>query len=199
MVFLLACAVPAPAPTPEAAEVPEVPVAAEQFTLVGRAAHEGFLVPSLPDGTALLGDNCATVNAGIRGHGPPCLAERWRSDRRELTFLVANPAASARWGTAEASPARTTWPSLGRTLAWCLEDPLMLPPARDPGGTRTFSGDGWTLQFSGQNRCHLGGVLSLALDRDRAVWSGLTVEGVAWNDGGRARAQALVTAAVTPR
>ena len=169
------------------------------FTLLGRAAHEGLLYPSLPDGPALLGHGCATVNAALGGHGPPCLAERWRSGSREATFLVANPEASVRWATGELVVARTTWPCLGGTLGTCLEDPLMIPPARDPGGTRTFTGDGWVLAFSGHNRCSLGGLLRLDLDHDGGDWSALTVEGIAWSAGGRQRATATLQKQLTPR
>lgn len=184
ILLLWACA-SEPLPGPPAEEPPPPPNAPEVFRLTGRAAHEGLLTPPFPEGDARLGPGCVAVNAELGGAGPPCLAERWTSDRREVVFLVANPAAALVWKDGPTVRARTRWTPLGAQLGWCLEDPLMVPPARDPQGTRTFTGAGWELRFSGTNRCALGGSLSLDPVADRADWSALTVAGFPWSAGGR--------------
>lgn len=185
--LLLGCAPDVPAPPAAAPEAPRSAPAPERFTLTGRAAHTGLLTPPFPEGAARLGADCGAVNAELGGHGPPCLAERWASDRREVVFLVADPAAALVWRDGPTTRARTRWSPLGAELGWCLQDPLMVPPAGDRGGARTFTGTAWELSFSGTNRCALGGVLRLEATVDRATWAGLTVEGLPWGRGGRER------------
>jgi hypothetical protein len=189
-----------PAPVPPRDAVPAASVDADRdlrFTLVGRASHQGLLTPALADGAAILGADCATVNAELRGHGPPCLAERWRGGGVDVLFRVANPAAALTSADGLVVEARTTWSTLGVGLSACLEDPLMVPPARDPGGTRTLVARGaeawWELRLTGQNRCGLGGRLLLLGTADRGDWAELTVNGAPWDQGGRERLSGAVT------
>ncbi len=177
--LLLACASP---PEPPTAAVPVPPPPAPPWTLTGRASSDGLDTPTLIGGAAALGPACATLNERLRGDGPPCFVEEWRSDR---VLHVERAGARLRF---DGQPGRTTWTQLGGPLDGCLGDPLAVPPAGDPGGHRALDGDSWVLTLSGANRCALGGTLRLHTRRDTAAWSGLTVAGTPWDAGGRERA-----------
>lgn len=169
--FLLACA---PSPPPAPAHV-------APWRLVGRASSEGLDTPSLPGGSAALGQNCGAVNAALGGDGPPCAIEVWRAGEREVRVERAGQQLRL-----DGAPGRTAWSQLRGSLAECLGDPLLLPPAGDPGGQRRLVDDQWRVELSGENRCRLAGVLRLDVRADRADWSGLTANGRRWADGGRA-------------
>ncbi len=184
--LLVACAAQ-PAPVAEIAPAPAAVSA--PWALVGRASTDGLDTPSLSDGAASLGPNCATLNTTLRGDGPPCFVEVWRADGAPLR--VERAGARLRF---DGLPGRTTWSPIAGILASCLGDPLAVPPAGDPGGVRALDGGIWVLALSGQNPCALAGTLRLDATRDRAVWSGLTAGGQPWSVGGRELAQALLRA-----
>ncbi len=119
-----------------------------------------------------------------------CFAERW-SDGARVIEIVRGPDV-VRVG---AQNGMNRWDRLSPQLRLCVGDPFALPPAGDPGGTRTFDGKAWTLHLTGQNACHLGGSLVLDAVRDSAEWRALTVDGLSWEAGRDAlKAYALVLA-----
>ena len=141
-------------------------------------------IPSLPGGNLLLGVGCATINAALHGDGPPCSVEEWQGDR---TVRVERAGRKLR---IDGRRGRIRWSQLANPLPGCLGDPLAVPPAQDPGATRTFDGERWILTFTGQNLCHLGGTLVLHATSDEADWSALTASDRPWTDGGLAAAWA---------
>ena len=91
---------------------------------------------------------------------------------------------------------RTRWPGLGASLGVCVPDPLALPPAGDPSGTRLLEQDGspggsgtirrrWVVVLSGDNPCRLSGELRLAVTGNKVDAKGLSVSGLPWTRGGR--------------
>jgi hypothetical protein len=184
--LLVACAAP-PAPAPPVP--PAAPAARAVWSLVGRATSDGLDTPPLPDGTAVLGPACATVNASLHGDGPPCLVEDWTDG--PTTVRVTRAGARLRF---DGAPGRTTWTPIAGILSTCLGDPLALPPARDPVGQRILDGATWLLALSGQNMCGLSGTLRLDVTRDHADWSDLSADGLPWSKGGREAAQIHVRA-----
>lgn len=188
LVLLLACATQtspnAPEPAVTAADLGTSHL--QSWTLTGRAIPGQMLLPAFPDGAALLGDDCSVANRALHGDGPPCLAERWEGPDGVRVFLRSGKA--ARWSPG--GHARTRWPTAGTTLAVCLGDLLLTPPAFDPGGTRGYDGQDWVIAYTGHNPCAISGTLRLRANADRTDWSGLLAEGHPWEDGGKERANA---------
>ncbi len=91
---------------------------------------------------------------------------------------------------------RLAWPGLG-TLGMCLGDVLQDPLPADPGAFRKLEWamePRWMLELSGANRCSLAGVLVLGAVSDTIDPSGLSIEGLAWQEGGRQRARVILAA-----
>lgn len=179
LALVFACAAP-PEPTPPAppAVEPEPP---PPWVRLARVSTDGIDSPSLSP--SLLGERCAAVNARIGGDGPPCAVEDWGGPGARRVERAGGVL------TIDGTPGRTTWTAINGTLEGCLGDTLSLPPAADPGATRSMTETAWVLTFSGQNRCELGGELTLDIDQDHAEWSRLTAGGLPWEKGGRDHAK----------
>lgn len=190
---------------PALARAPATAPSAEAWTLAGRYAPGVPFSPSLSEGLALAGADCSRVADHLSAPRARCLVEAWEGPSGRRYLLRVGPVAAfveaadaAPWldlppgvvpGTAR-HPIRTSWSTLGRTLGACLMDPLGVPPAADPAGSRGFDGKDWVLAFTGDNRCGLGGTLRIDATADRADWRLLTVDGTPWSGGGRALAEA---------
>lgn len=101
------------------------------------------------------------------------------------------------WGDQGEQKVRARWPALGDVLAPCIGDPLLLPPARDPGGFRKLVwGESirWRVELSGTNRCGISGALALDAGIDHVDPSGLVVGGLPWFAGGAEAARAVLRA-----
>lgn len=127
------------------------------------------------------------------GAGPP---EHWLgTDGQDATFDPRTGALARGDGTA--LDGRLRWPGLG-TLGMCLgEDVLADPLPADPGAFRKLVWGvepWWHLALSGMNRCSLDGELVLGAVADRVDPSGLRVEGLPWQRGGRQRAKVILAA-----
>ncbi len=90
---------------------------------------------------------------------------------------------------------RLAWSSWG-VLEFCLGSPVRERPGGDPGAQRLLVIQGkdvaWRLVLSGINRCSLGGRVSVDAGSDLAHTGRLTVDGVAWDQGGRQRAVSIL-------
>ncbi len=181
--LLLACSDPPLVSAPP-------PIAPQPAVLTGRASSDGLDTPTLPGGAARLGTDCVEANRTLRGDGPPCFAEVWTAER-PIAVLRAGRRLSF-----DGARGRTRWSQLEGVLSFCLGDPLAIPPAADPGGTRTLEGTTWGIHLSGANRCGLRGALQLDATRDHADWDDLRVADTPWRSGGRERAQETLRAAV---
>lgn len=144
--------------------------------MIGRITADGLDLPPHPDGPAALDPRCASQ--GLR----PCSAERWTDGEQVVDVVRAGHDLRI-----DGLTGRTDWLRIGPTLMGCLGDPLALPPADDPGGTRSFDGEWWTLHMSGANACRVSGELRLHAWKDQADWHALAVDGVPWDAGGRQR------------
>jgi hypothetical protein len=187
--LLLACAPPPAAPSPAivTAPAPARPI----FQLSGRASSAGLDTPTLAGGAALLGTGCVTANRTLDGDGPPCFAEVWQAADRSVAVLRAGHRLRF-----DGQRGRTSWSQVDGPLAWCLGDPLAIPPAGDPGGLRTLDVDTWVVHVSGDNRCALTGDLRLAATVDHAAWDDIRAAGHPWDAGGRDAARTTMFAAV---
>ena len=193
----LACSPPSPSPPlPAPAEPLAVP-----FTLIGLADDSHLPLPALPEGPALLGPACFSINERLTaldpkhpGVGPPCGVERWATPTERFDLLwAAEVALISRPGTPDRG-ALNTWRSLDGVLLACLGPPLNLPPGGDPGAARSTDGTRWTLTFSGQNRCSMAGRLDLWMYADRSDPRALSVHAAPWREGGRGAAESLLLA-----
>lgn len=147
------------------------------YRLVGQLSADGANAPAFPGARALL-ERC--------GDRRPCSVERFEAPDATVDLVrvadhIEVPGRLDRWPT--------RWRGLAGTLGVCLGDPLAVPPAGDPGGFRTLHQRDeawrWAVNLSGDNRCGLAGPVELDATADRVGAVGLTVDGVAWSDGGR--------------
>ena len=90
---------------------------------------------------------------------------------------------------------RLAWSTWG-LLELCLGSPVRERPGGDPGGRRLLVIQGkdvaWRMVLSGINRCSLGGRVSVDAVSDRVHTGHLTVDGVAWDQGGQQRAVSIL-------
>lgn len=196
-VVILLLVLPACSPADVEPPSPEnsPPPAPSPWHLVGLADDSHMPLPALASGRELLGTACYTANQRIAAlgtpftaptdppaAGPPCGVEEWSDGSSTFRLLWAGSSALiAERGVDRRAP--LLW-HLDGALDACLGPPLNLPPAGDPGGTRTTDGEAWLLVFSGANRCGLTGSLRLWIRADRSDPGELTVEGRAWRSGG---------------
>jgi len=92
---------------------------------------------------------------------------------------------------------RLVWSNWG-LLENCLGSPLRERTGGDPAAFRTLVIAGtkisWVLDFSGLNRCSLGGRVVVDAVEDRVDTAQLEVDGIPWSSGGRQRALAILRA-----
>lgn len=191
LLLLLACDLPT---EPGARPIAPRPLPAV-YALTGRAVPDGLDVPGLPEARALVADDCRAL-AELLGptSGSGCFVERWAADGHLVFLHQAGDRLAFSAQLLTPGPARSArWPSLGAVLSACIGDPLALPPAADPSGTRRLTPSALILHLSGDNLCHLQGEIQLFRDADRAD-AALLVDGMPWKDGGREQAQILLRA-----
>ncbi|MFZ5476508.1 MAG: hypothetical protein ACOZNI_06990 [Myxococcota bacterium] len=187
MLVLIACADPPATPSPASPAAATLPPEPVVRALKGRQVAGLIALPSLPDDH--LGRDCAAVNTRLHAKGPPCSVEVWATEGGDARWFwrAGKKAGVSLAADGEIARATLRWPRLGQILEGCLDDdPLALPPAGDPGGTRAWVDDAWILTLTGENPCGLGGQLSLEVTSERAEWRRLLVDGVPWEQGGRA-------------
>jgi len=131
-----------------------------------------------------------------------CITEHWRPlEPAQLDEAASNAVFVRMKGEStlhldgRAHPADTRWPLMGTVLGPCIGDPLALPPADDPEGSRMLEQRGtelrWVIRLSGANGCNIDGVLRLPLRTGRVDASLLSVDGKPWAEGGAELAAAL--------
>jgi hypothetical protein len=169
VLLVLAACDPPPSPPP-----PTAPPAQGPWWLSGRATPGGVDFPDLVGGRSRLGPAC------LAGELDPCWAEAWTNGVQVVEFIRRGPKV-----TRDGARAQSRWRQVTGVLAVCVGDPLGATPAGDLQARRAFTGEHWELTLSGQNACGLAGTLRLRVDADIADWRSLTVEGHAWEHGGR--------------
>jgi len=131
-----------------------------------------------------------------------CIAEHWRPLEPGPPYQAANDAVFLRMKGENsvtvdglAHPADTRWPLMGSVLGPCIGDPLALPPADDPEGSRMLEQRGaelrWVIRLSGANGCNIDGELRLPLRTGRVDASLLSVDGLPWSEEGAELAAAV--------
>ncbi len=97
----------------------------------------------------------------------------------------------------EQARTRLVWSNWG-LLENCLGSPLREKTGGDPGAFRSLvvfqDQVSWILDFSGLNRCSLGGRVIVDAVEDRVDTENLEVDGIPWAAGGRQRALAILRA-----